>query len=95
MTLFFQQFVNGIALGSVYSLVALGLTLVYGVLKVPNFAHGALYMAGAYVSYVMMTSFAAPYIVAMAFSVAKSSNWRSASGNTFPTAATNSSRNSR
>jgi len=70
LTLFFQQFVNGIALGSVYSLVALGLTLVYGVLKVPNFAHGALYMAGAYVSYVMMTSFGASYVVAMAVSVA-------------------------
>ena len=69
MTLFLQQFVNGIALGSVYSLVALGLTLVYGVLKVPNFAHGALYMAGAYVSYVMLTSFGASYIVAMAVSV--------------------------
>ena len=52
-----------------YSLVALGLTLVYGVLKVPNFAHGALYMAGAYVSYVMLTSFGASYIVAMAVSV--------------------------
>jgi len=70
LTLFFQQFVNGIALGSVYSLVALGLTLVYGVLKVPNFAHGALYMAGAYVSYVMMTSFGASYVVAIAVSVA-------------------------
>jgi len=69
LTLFLQQFVNGIALGSVYSLVALGLTLVYGVLKVPNFAHGALYMAGAYVSYVMLTSFGASYIVAMAVSV--------------------------
>ena len=69
MTLFLQQFVNGIALGSVYSLVALGLTLVYGVIKVPNFAHGALYMAGAYVSYVMLTSFGASYIVAMAVSV--------------------------
>ena len=70
MTLFFQQFVNGIALGSVYSLVALGLTLVYGVLKVPNFAHGALYMAGASVSYVLLTSFGASYVVAMAVSVA-------------------------
>lgn len=69
MTLFLQQFVNGIALGSVYSLVALGLTLVYGVLKVPNFAHGALYMVGAYVCYVMLTSFGASYIVAMAVSV--------------------------
>lgn len=70
MTLFVQQFVNGIALGSVYSLVALGLTLVYGVLKVPNFAHGALYMAGAYVAYVMLTSVGTPYVVAIVVSMA-------------------------
>ncbi len=69
MTLFLQQFVTGIATGSVYSLVALGLTLVYGVLKVPNFAHGALYMAGAYVTYVMLTSFGAPYVVATVVSM--------------------------
>jgi branched-chain amino acid transport system permease protein len=50
MTLFLQQLVNGIALGSIYSLVALGLTLVYGVLGVPNFAHGALYMLAAAVA---------------------------------------------
>ena len=61
---------NGIALGSVYSLVAFGLTLVYGVLKVPNFAHGALYMAGAYVTYAMMTSLGTSYVVAMAVSMA-------------------------
>ena len=65
MTLFFQQLVNGVALGSVYSLVALGLTLVYGVLKVPNFAHGALYTAGAYVSYVALDSLELPYAVAL------------------------------
>lgn len=69
MTLFFQQFVNSIALGSVYALVALGLTLVYGVLKVPNFAHGALYMAGAYVAYLMLTTVGAPYPVAIAVSI--------------------------
>lgn len=65
MTLFLQQLVNGIALGSVYALVALGLTLVYGVLKVPNFAHGALYMVGAYVVYVMLTAVDAPYVLAI------------------------------
>ena len=66
MTLFLQQLVNGVALGSVYSLVALGLTLVYGVLKIPNFAHGALYMAGAYVTYVLLTSLGLPYLLALA-----------------------------
>ena len=47
--MFFQQLLNGLTLGGVYSLVALGLTLVYGILHVPNFAHGAFYMAGAFV----------------------------------------------
>jgi branched-chain amino acid transport system permease protein len=70
LTLFLQQFVNGIALGSVYALVALGLTLVYGVLKVPNFAHGALYMVGAYVVYVMLTAVEAPYVLAILAAVA-------------------------
>jgi branched-chain amino acid transport system permease protein len=69
LTLFLQQLVNGIALGSVYALVALGLTLVYGVLKVPNFAHGSLYMVGAYVVYVMLTGLQAPYVIAIAASV--------------------------
>jgi len=69
LTLFLQQLVNGIALGSVYALVALGLTLVYGVLKVPNFAHGSLYMVGAYVVYVMLTGLQVPYVVAIAASV--------------------------
>jgi branched-chain amino acid transport system permease protein len=69
LTLFLQQLVNGVALGSVYALVALGLTLVYGVLKVPNFAHGSLYMVGAYVVYVMLTSVQAPYVVAIVVSI--------------------------
>ena len=70
MTLFFQQLVNGIALGSVYALVALGLTLVYGVLKVPNFAHGALYTAGAYAAFVVLTSLGQPYVVAVVVAIA-------------------------
>lgn len=65
MAMFFQQFLNGLTLGGVYSLVALGLTLVYGILHVPNFAHGAFYMAGAYVSYVLMTSYGVNYWLAM------------------------------
>lgn len=65
MALFLQQFLNGLTLGGVYSLVALGLTLVYGILHVPNFAHGAFYMAGAYVSYFLMTSLGVNYWLAM------------------------------
>ncbi|GGN52320.1 hypothetical protein GCM10007971_07770 [Oceanobacillus indicireducens] len=41
MDLFLQQLLNGLSNGSVYSLVALGLTMVFGILHVPNFAHGA------------------------------------------------------
>ena len=66
MTLFLQQLINGIALGSVYSLVALGLTLVFGVLKIPNFAHGALYMVGAYATYVFLTILGVPYLLSIA-----------------------------
>ncbi len=48
---FLQQLINGIALGSVYALVALGYTMVYGVLRLINFAHGDVYMLGAYYAY--------------------------------------------
>lgn len=47
MEMFLQQVLNGLTLGGIYGLVALGLTLVYGILHVPNFAHGAFYMFGA------------------------------------------------
>lgn len=68
MDLFFQQLLNGITLGCIYSLVALGLTLVYGILQVPNFAHGAFYMVGAYVTYFMLTSFGINYWIAILIS---------------------------
>ncbi len=51
MTTFLQQLVNGISLGSIYALIALGYTMVYGVLRLINFAHGDVYMLGAYVGY--------------------------------------------
>lgn len=56
MTLLLQQILNGLTLGGIYSLVALGLTLVYGILEVPNFAHGAFYMMGAYVAFHVMAA---------------------------------------
>jgi branched-chain amino acid transport system permease protein len=65
MDSFLQQVLNGLTLGGIYSLVALGLTLVYGILHVPNFAHGAFYMAGAFVSYHLMTKFGLNYWIAM------------------------------
>jgi branched-chain amino acid transport system permease protein len=63
--LFVQQILNGLTLGSVYSLVALGLTLVYGILHIPNFSHGALFMAGAYAAFFAAGSLGANYWVAL------------------------------
>lgn len=47
-SLFLQQIVNGLIVGSVYSLIAIGLTMIFGVMKISNFAHGDYAMAGAY-----------------------------------------------
>ncbi|MFD1350959.1 branched-chain amino acid ABC transporter permease [Oceanobacillus caeni] len=69
MDLFFQQLLNGLSNGSVYSLVALGLTMVFGILHVPNFAQGAFYMVGAYVTLTVMTIFEIPYWIAMFISM--------------------------
>jgi len=55
MQLFFQQIFNGVMLGSTYAIVAVGLTLVFGILQIPNFAHGHLYMLGAYITFFLMT----------------------------------------
>ncbi|MFG3691950.1 branched-chain amino acid ABC transporter permease [Stutzerimonas stutzeri] len=68
MNLLFQQVLNGLTLGSIYGLVALGLTLVYGILHIPNFAHGALYMVGAFASYFFMTDIGLHYWIAMLLS---------------------------
>jgi branched-chain amino acid transport system permease protein len=65
MALFFQQILNGIMVGSVYSLVALGLTLIYGILGIPNFAHGALYMLGAYITFLVVSSAGVNFWLAM------------------------------
>ncbi|GEO43044.1 branched-chain amino acid ABC transporter permease [Skermanella aerolata] len=51
-----QQLANGLALGSTYALVALGLTLIFGVLLIPNFAHGEFYMLGAFITYALVAS---------------------------------------
>lgn len=51
MTIFIQQVINGLMLGSVYALLALGYTMVYGIIKLINFAHGDIYMLGAYFGY--------------------------------------------
>ena len=57
MSFFFQELVNGITTGALYSLIALGFSMVYGVLKLLNFAHGDLYMIGAYIGFFVIQWF--------------------------------------
>jgi branched-chain amino acid transport system permease protein len=70
MELLAQQVLNGLVTGSVYSLVALGLTLIFGTMHVPNFAHGQLFMFGAYLSYALVMRAGLNYWAAMAVAVA-------------------------
>ncbi|WP_373712824.1 branched-chain amino acid ABC transporter permease [Streptococcus sp.] len=60
-----QQLVNGLILGSVYALIALGYTMVYGIIKLINFAHGDLYMMGAFIGYYLINSFQLNFFVAL------------------------------
>ncbi|HCM89067.1 MULTISPECIES: branched-chain amino acid ABC transporter permease [Vagococcus] len=53
----FQQLINGLSLGSIYALLALGYTMVYGIIKLINFAHGEIYMMGAFVGYYVTNQF--------------------------------------
>jgi branched-chain amino acid transport system permease protein len=55
MDFFVQQLVNGVTVGSVYALIALGYSMVYGILKLLNFAHGEVYMIGAFIGYFVLT----------------------------------------
>ncbi|OGW37592.1 MAG: ABC transporter permease [Nitrospirae bacterium GWD2_57_9] len=61
--MFTQQLINGLALGAVYALIALGYTMVYGILQLINFAHGEVYMLGAYLGIIifgMLTALGLP-----------------------------------
>jgi len=59
-TFFFQLTVNGIILGSIYALIALGYSLVYGILKLLNFAHGDVYMIGSFIGFGVLTLLGGP-----------------------------------
>ena len=54
VTIFVQQLINGLSLGSIYALIALGYTMVYGIVKLINFAHGDVMMIGAYAGYFVL-----------------------------------------
>ena len=58
------QLINGIALGSTYALIALGYTMVYGIILLINFAHGEIFMAGAFVGLILVTVFQVHILIA-------------------------------
>ena len=70
MTLFLSYLINGISLGSVYAIIALGYTMVYGIAKMLNFAHGDVIMIGAYISFCATQYMGMPAIVSVVMAMA-------------------------
>jgi branched-chain amino acid transport system permease protein len=84
MEYFFQQFINGLTLGSIYGLIAIGYTMVYGIIGMINFAHGDIFTVGAFMALIVflaLTSFfaglpvAVSLIIMMAVAVVLTSLW--------------------
>ncbi|HHV45960.1 MAG TPA: branched-chain amino acid ABC transporter permease [Tissierellia bacterium] len=68
-----QQLINGISLGSIYALIALGYTMVYGIINLINFAHGDIYMVGAYIGFALTTFFNLGFFPSLLISMALTS----------------------
>jgi branched-chain amino acid transport system permease protein len=64
LSTFLQQLTNAASLGSLYSLIAIGYTMVYGILRLINFAHGDIFMLGAYIAFYLVASLALPWWIA-------------------------------
>lgn len=69
MTLFGQYLVNGLSLGAIYGLMAVGLTLIFGAARIGNFAHGDFFMIGAYTLVISLDSFHLPFWLAAVLTV--------------------------
>lgn len=61
MRIFIQQVINGLALGSVYALLAIGYSMVYGIINLVNFAHGSVYMVSAFIGLFLSTALHLPF----------------------------------
>ena len=66
---FLSFLISGISLGSIYAIIALGYTMVYGIAKMLNFAHGDVIMVGAYICFYAMSSFGLPPVVGILLAV--------------------------
>ena len=69
MLTFLNHFINGISLGSIYAIIALGYTMVYGIAKMLNFAHGDVIMVGAYVCFFAVATFNLPPVVGLLLAI--------------------------
>ena len=70
MSIFLQQLLNALQLGSIYALIALGYTLVYGILTMINFAHGDLFMVGAFLCFALASLCGLPFVPSLLLSMA-------------------------
>jgi len=66
---FFQQLVNGLILGGAYALISVGMTMIFGIMNISNFAHGTIYMLGGYGVYFFSMAFGVPFFLAVALSI--------------------------
>lgn len=69
MEQFSQQLINALVLGGIYALIAVGYTMVYGIIELINFAHGEIFMLGAYFAFTLVTVFGLPFWVAVPISM--------------------------
>ena len=67
--MFLQQLINGVILGGAYALISIGMTMIFGIMNISNFAHGTLYMLGGYCIYFLSTVYGQPFFVAVAGSM--------------------------
>ena len=66
---FLSYLINGLSLGSVYAIIALGYTMVYGIAKMLNFAHGDVIMVGGYIVFIAMNNLGLPAVVSVMISM--------------------------
>jgi branched-chain amino acid transport system permease protein len=69
LNLFLQQIINGLSVGSIYALIALGYTMVYGIIRLINFAHGEIMMMGAYFAFVTVFATGMPFFAVLIVSM--------------------------
>ena len=65
MVSFITNLINGLSLGSIYAIIAIGYTMVYGIAKMLNFAHGDIIMVGAYIAFTIITTLSLPTAIGM------------------------------